>query len=168
LKPKDVERAAEAIAAAQFARCGFAITVQYGPNQPEFDLIVARGDHMLKVSVKGSSDGGWGLTQSHMSGGNYHGAIDAWLKTHGSRTVLCLVQFMGVPLKEMPRVYLATPTEIGVWLKSAAGGRGQTVLDERHVWSMSKFVPKGTVDQIPQGWLFTEQRVDEVFAAFQI
>jgi hypothetical protein len=56
--------AAEALAAAQFARCGFDVSIQYGANQPEYDLIVARDDQMLKVSVKGSRDGSWGLTQS--------------------------------------------------------------------------------------------------------
>ena len=54
--------AAEALTAAQFARCGFDVSVQYGANQPEYDLIVAKGDQMLKVSVKGSQDGRWGLT----------------------------------------------------------------------------------------------------------
>jgi hypothetical protein len=49
--------AAEAIAAAQFARCRFDVSVQYGANQPEYDLIVAKDDRMLKVSVKGSQDG---------------------------------------------------------------------------------------------------------------
>lgn len=56
--------AAEAVAAAQFARVGFDISVQYGANQPEYDLAVIHGDEMLKVSVKGSKDGSWGLTQS--------------------------------------------------------------------------------------------------------
>lgn len=34
--------AAEAAAAALFARAGFDVSVQYGANQPEYDLIVAR------------------------------------------------------------------------------------------------------------------------------
>jgi hypothetical protein len=55
--------AAEAAAAALFARCGCDVSVQYGADQPEYDLVVARGPKMLKVSVKGSKDGGWGLTQ---------------------------------------------------------------------------------------------------------
>ena len=58
--------AAEAFVAAQFARYGIDVSVQYGANQPEYDLIAAQGDKMLKISVKGSQDGGWGLTQ----GGN--------------------------------------------------------------------------------------------------
>ena len=64
LSPRNISVAAEAIAAAQFARCGFDVSVQYGANQPEYDLIIANGDALLKVSVKGSQDGGWGLTQS--------------------------------------------------------------------------------------------------------
>jgi len=58
-----VATAAEALAAAQFARCGYDISVQYGANQPEYDLVAARGDKMMKISVKGSQDGAWGLTQ---------------------------------------------------------------------------------------------------------
>src|ERR1700690_1396973 len=88
--------AAEAIAAAQFARCGFDVSVQYGANQPEYDLIVAKADNLLKVSVKGSKDGSWGLTQSFLAHADYHGAIDKWLERHGLRTVFCLVQFRNV------------------------------------------------------------------------
>lgn len=39
--------AAQAVAAAQFARCGFGVSVQYAANQPEYDLIVAKGDTLL-------------------------------------------------------------------------------------------------------------------------
>src|SRR5438309_6652968 len=90
-----VSVAAEAIAAAQFARCGFDVSVQYGANQPEYDLIVAKGDNLLKVSVKGSQDGSWGLTQTFLkkASADYHGAIELWLRRHGLKTVFCLVQF---------------------------------------------------------------------------
>jgi len=104
--PWHIAAAAEAFAAAQFARCGFDVSMQYGADQPEYDLIVSKGDNMLKVSVKGSQDGGWGVTQGYLrqatalSGKkpDYHGAIDLWLKRHGSRTVLCLGQFWDVPM----------------------------------------------------------------------
>jgi hypothetical protein len=43
---------AEAFVAAQFARYGIDVSVQYGANQPEYDLIATRGDQMLKISVK--------------------------------------------------------------------------------------------------------------------
>ena len=49
--------AAEAAAAALFARCGYDVSVQYGANQPGYDLIVAQGSRILKVSVKGSQTG---------------------------------------------------------------------------------------------------------------
>ena len=52
--------ASEAIAAAQFARCGYDVSVQYGADQPEYDLVIAKGHSLLKVSVKGSQDLGWG------------------------------------------------------------------------------------------------------------
>lgn len=56
---------AEAFAAAMFARSGYDVSVQYGANQPEYDLIAVNEDKMLKISVKGSQDGAWGLTQSY-------------------------------------------------------------------------------------------------------
>lgn len=40
--------AAEAIAAALFARCGLDVSVQYGANQPEYDLMVTKDDRFLK------------------------------------------------------------------------------------------------------------------------
>ena len=52
--------AAEALVAAQFARYGIDVSVQYGANQPEYDLIATKGDKMLKISVKGSQDGSRG------------------------------------------------------------------------------------------------------------
>jgi len=74
-----VATAAEAFAAAQFARCGWDVSVQYGANQPEYDLVAVDGERILKISVKGSKDGAWGLTQSFISNADYHGAADAWL-----------------------------------------------------------------------------------------
>lgn len=99
-----VATAAEAFAAAQFARCGWDVSVQYGANQPEYDLVAVDGERMLKISVKGSQDGGWGLTQSHISDANYHGAADAWLKKHSKKTIFCLVQFKGVAVDGLPRM----------------------------------------------------------------
>ena len=156
-----VATAAEAFAAAQFARCGWDISVQYGANQPEYDLVAVDGDRMLKVSVKGSKDGGWGLTQSHISNADYQAAADAWLAKHYRKTVFCLVQFKGVPVTELPRMYLAAPSEIAQWLKAAAAGRGDTILYERHAWT-SRARAAGTIDLIPERWRFTEARLEEV------
>jgi hypothetical protein len=155
--------AAEAITAAQFARCGFDVSVQYGANQPEYDLIVARGERMLKVSVKGSQDGGWGLTQSHLKEANYQGAIDTWLKRHGSQTVFCFVQFYGVELLTMPRLYLARPSEVAERLRATSKGRGDSILYEDHTWG-PRAAGAGTVERIPASWLFTMERIEQLLA----
>lgn len=164
---RHVAVAAEAVAAALFARCGFDISVQYGANQPEYDLMVARGERILKVSVKGSKDGGWGLTQSHMKSetkADYHGAIERWLKLHKPRTVFCFIQFHGVAVDQMPRAYLATPTEVAGRLRATAKGRGDTILYEKKAWT-AKAHAAGTVEEIPQSWRFTPQRVLELLDA---
>jgi len=159
-----VATAAEAFAAAQFARCGWDVSVQYGANQPEYDLVAVDGDRILKISVKGSKDGGWGLTQSYISKADYHGAADIWLRKHSKKTVFCLVQFQGVLSTELPRMYLATPPEIAAWLKAAAAGRGDTILSEKHVWT-NRAHAAGTIDEIPPHWKFTEKRLNEIASA---
>ncbi len=158
---RNVGVAAEALCAAQFARCGFDISVQYGANQPEYDLIVAKGDNLLKVSVKGSKDGSWGLTQSFLKQANYHGAIEAWLQRHGSTTVLCLVQFKNVAIGDLPRIYLARPMEIAQRLRDTAKGRGDTILYEDHSWS-ARASAAGTIERIPPTWMFSCARIHEL------
>lgn len=153
---------AEAFAAAIFARCGFDISVQYGANQPEYDLMIVRDDRSLKVSVKGSKDGDWGLTQSYMKNADYHGAVDMWLKKHKGKTIFCLVQFKGTELGDMPRIYLATPKEIAKRLKDSSKGRGESILYEYHEWT-SRAHGSGTIDKIPDNWKFSPKRIEELF-----
>ena len=153
--------AAEAFAAAVFAQCGMDISVQYGANQPEYDLIVARGEELLKVSVKGSKDGSWGLTQSHLKNADYHGAVDAWLSRHKRKTIVCLVQFKGVSMGEMPRVYLATPRELASRLKAASGGRGDTILYEYYVRG-PRAAGSGTLEELPATWRLSMARIEEL------
>lgn len=189
-----VATAAEAIVAAQFARLGFDVAVQYGANQPEYDLTVTRGDdaQQLKISVKGSNDGGWGLTQTFLQRAakarnqayktenpdkpppkavltpdDYHRAADEWLKKHKAKTALCLVQFIQVPFDQMPHVYLATPAEIAQRLKDSRGGFGDSALK----WNLTRG-PKakgaGTVESLPDEWRISEARVVEVMKALGI
>lgn len=161
--PWHVAVAAEAVAAALFARCGCDVSVQYGANQPEYDLIVARGDRLLKVSVKGSKDGSWGLCQSLITPGkaDYHAAIDKWRQRHCNRVVLCFVQFKGADLLSMPRVYVATPLEVAERLRATANGRGDTILHEQRAWT-SRAYAAGTVDRIPPAWRFSPERVEQM------
>lgn len=49
-----VSVSAESFTATLFAWADDDVSVQYGANQPEYDLIAVRGDKMVKVSVKGS------------------------------------------------------------------------------------------------------------------
>lgn len=155
--------AAEAIAAAQFARCGFDVSIQYGANQPEYDLMVVAGERMMKVSVKGSQDGAWGLTQSFLRDANYHRATVVWLARHKPRTVFCFVQFKSADLQQLPRLYLATPQEVGAVLNGICKGGGSTMLYEDHTWS-SRAKGAGTREMIPSAWVFTKARVDELLS----
>ncbi len=150
--------AAEAFAAGLFARCGYDVSVQYGANQPEYDLIVVKEDKIMKVSVKGSQDGSWGLTQKFKKGATYYQAIDKWLSIHNKGTVYCFVQFKGVSVHEMPRVYLASPDEIASEMKKTVNGRGDTILYERHVHTI-KSQAYGMIDSIPDKWKFSADRI---------
>jgi hypothetical protein len=161
--------AAEAIAAAQFARCGYDVSVQYGADQPEYDLIVAKGDQLMKVSVKGSQDGGWGLTQSYLARAteqsgrkaDYHGAIDLWLERHGSKTVFCFVQFEGLSINDLPRMYLASPKDVAQRLRETAKGRGDSILYEHWKWT-ARAHAAGTTETLPPNWSFSEERIQEL------
>lgn len=154
--------AAEAFAAGIIARYGYDVSVQYGANQPEYDLIAVDGDRILKISVKGSQDGSWGLTQSYKKGCDYHEAIALWLASHHKKTVFCLVQFQGVGTNDMPRIYLASPQEIADRMNASAGGRGDTILYENHTWG-PRAASRGTTDRIPDTWAISAKRLDEMF-----
>ncbi len=159
--------AAEAFAAAQLARFAYDVSVQYGANQPEYDLIAVSGEKMLKISVKGSKDGDWGLTQKFKKGRTYHEAIEEWLNGHHKKTVFCLVQFEDVEDTQLPRMYLATPQEIAEVLHKQANGRGDTILHENHVWGPTAEA-YGTVDKIPAEWEMTKERAAYIFNRYGI
>jgi hypothetical protein len=159
--------AAEAIAAAQFARFGYYVSVQYGANQPEYDLMVELNDKILKVSVKGSKDGAWGLTQKYKKGRTYHEAIQEWLNNHHKKTIFCLVQFENVDDKQMPAMYLATPKEIAEVLCRQRNGEGDTILYENHKWG-PQATAFGTTDKLPAEWEFTKDRARYMFDTYGI
>ena len=162
---------AEGIAGFQFARCGFDVSVLSGPNKPWYDLLVAKADNLLKVAVKGSDDGGWSQIDSYLNraadlSGNknsYEGAIDLWLDHHGSRTVCCLVQFEGVAIDELPRMYLASPSEIAPILRESAERLGTSTLYEKYEW---KSGASGMVQSLPLTWAFSAQRVQELLGGY--
>ena len=61
----------------------------------------------MKVSVKGSQDGGWGLIQNYKSTKvTYVEAAELWARSQSPKIIYCLVQFKDVKFGECPRVYL--------------------------------------------------------------
>jgi len=161
--------AAEGIAAAQFARCGFDVSVQYGVEKPKYDLVVAKGGRLLKVIVKGSQDGVWNLIQPYAERGtdrapsraDYQRGIDSWLDNHGSRTVCCLVQLEGVAIDELPRIYLATPKEIAQRLRETEPGLGGLMLLEAAERESAAQQAPGR-NTIPASWRFSLKRIEEM------
>ena len=165
ISPWHIGIAAEAFAAAVFSRYGYDVSVQYGANQPEYDLIAVSGDKMLKISVKGSQDGSWGLTQGVKRECDYHEAVERRLSVHHRKTIFCLVQFKDTMPNEMPRMYIATPEEIAEQLNASAGGRGETILYENHTWG-PRAVGYGTTDKIPEIWAVSAERLAYCFDLF--
>lgn len=161
MTPYHVKVAAEAFAAGLFAQAAYDILVQYGADQPQYDLVVSRGKVIKKVSVKGSQTGAWGLAQSYLKKANYPAAIDSWLSIQGKEIILCLVQFKGIKLGECPRIYLATPKEIAERLKNECNRRGATILYEDHAWG-ARAIGAGTRDKLPDSWRFSIERLEEL------
>ncbi len=161
MTPYHVKVAAEAFAAGLFAQGGCDVSVQYGADQPQYDLIVSREGVTKKVSVKGSQEGKWGLAQKYLKQANYEAAIDSWFSIQGEGSILCLVQFKGITLGECPRTYLATPKEVAEKLKSECKGRGATILYEDHVWT-NRAIGAGTHDKLPDSWRFSIDRLQEL------
>jgi hypothetical protein len=159
---------AEGIAAAQFARCGFDVLVQAGRDKPWYDLVVTKAGNLLKVSVKASETGEWALTSGFTrriaeTNGmriDCKSAIDMWRAGYGSRTVCCLVQFDGVAIHELPRIYLASPDEIAAAMRQTADRTGRCTLLEMYEWAGSDGAR--TVEMLPEKWHFSQARVQEL------
>lgn len=160
---------ANGIAAAQFARCGFDVMIQSGPDKPWYDLVVTRGGNLLKIGVKASENGRWRLAESYLVRAAHANskkpdiqhAIRMWLDIHGERTIYCLVQFEGVSLNQLPRIYLATPAEIARRMRDTAERTGEPLLYETYDWTSpdSGFT---AIETLPSSWLFSHDRIQEL------
>jgi hypothetical protein len=159
---------AEGIAAAQFARCAFDVLVQAGRDKPWYDLVLTKAGNLLKVSVKASDNGEWALTSgftrrvAETNGMRIDplSAIDMWRAGYGSRTVVCLVQFEGAAIHELPRIYLASPDEIAAAMRDTVARTGRCTLLEMYEWT----APSGarSVEMLPEKWHFSQARVQEL------
>lgn len=160
---------AAGIAAAQFARCGFDVMMQAGPDKPWYDLVVTKFGNLLKIGVKATEDGCWRLAESYLLRAAHANprkpdiqhAIRMWLDTHGERTVYCLVQFEGISLNQLPRLYLATPAEIARRMRDTVERRGEPVLFEQYDWT-SPETGFTALEALPPSWHFSMDRIHEV------
>lgn len=160
---------AAGIAAAQFARCGFDVMNQAGHDKPWYDLVVTKGPNLLKIGVKASEDGRWHLAESYLqratkssaSKAEIQRAIALWVDIHGERTVYCLVQFQGVALNQLPRIYLATPAEIARRLRESVDRKGDASLYEHYEYTDAGSGAR-EIETLPNSWLFSHERIQEV------
>jgi hypothetical protein len=152
--------AAEGFAAGLLAHAGYNVLVQYGANQPLYDLVAMKKDRVLKISVKGTQLKGWALTGHLKNGRSYAEAADAWLENQGVDLVFMFVQFCGVQLGAMPPVYVARAHEVAEHLKAVRGSKGDTTLRWNHLWKNG--CAKGSTDTVPDHWAFSRMRVDMV------
>lgn len=157
---RQCEIAAESYAACLLAQAGYDVLVQYGANQPHYDLVAENAGRFLPISVKGSQDGGWMLAVKYKNeGATYHDAIDSWLAAQRNDVIFVFVQFAGVALGAPPRVYVARPEEIAAHMKTQCNGRGHGALHEnqRQIRPGSKYDHR-----LPDNWRFSEERLKEV------
>jgi hypothetical protein len=160
MTPYQVNVAAEAYAAVVMSQAGYDVAMQYGTTQPDWDILATKAARILKISVKGSQDGGWGLFQSHIQEANYHGALDTWFGCQPEDLVYFLVQFINVAVGETPRCYVCNPREILEHMHTTRGGYGYTSLRERHTYKSG--VASGYTDIIPERWTISQARIDSI------
>lgn len=157
---RQCEIAAESYAACLLAQAGYDVLVQYGANQPYYDLVANKDKRFLPISVKGSQDGGWMLAVRYKKeDSSYHDAIDNWLASQRDDVIFLFVQFIHVSIGDAPRVYIARSAEIANHMKSQCHGRGHGALQEDY----QRDHPNSKYDhKVPQAWLFSQKRIDEI------
>jgi hypothetical protein len=158
--PYQVNVAAEAFTAVFMSQAGYDVAMQYGTTQPNWDILATKGERVLKLQVKGSQDGAWGIFQGYIQNADYHGAVAAWHAVQLPDLVFLLVQFRDVAVGGAPRCYIARPAEIVAHMQTTRAGHGQTTLYENYAYARG--VGVGHVDVIPASWLATLERIDEI------
>lgn len=164
MTPHQVSIAAEAFAASILAQAGYDVLVQYGANQPDYDLVAVSPERIGKISVKGSSDGGWALAISHKKKGeniSYHEALSGWRDRQKEDVLFVFVQYRHVALGEAPRVYVAPLGELHDHMYGQRNGQGHLALfeDYRRDHPKSQFT-----DRVPSSWVFSEERLKAVMS----
>ena len=167
ISTRQVSLAAENMAAAQFALCGFDVVEQPTLSRSFYDLGVSRSGEMLKVSVHGSLEGFWDLVDPYIEKApelattvDCHQGIDTWLERHSSSVVCCLVQFETSNLTGMPRMYLASAAEVARTLHESTDKLGDSALYEQ--FEIMEASGAQTVESLPERWRFSQGRIAEL------
>ncbi len=157
---RQCEIAAESYAAYLLAQAGYDVLIQYGANQPLYDLIANKGKRFLPISVKGSQNGAWPLAVKFKKNSpTYHDAIDRWLESQHSYIIFIFVQFKDVTSGTSPRAYIARPKEIAKYMKTQCDGRGHASLQE----DCKKDHPNSIYShKIPNKWKFLQKSIDSL------
>ena len=157
---RQCEIAAESYTACLLAQSGYDVLVQYGANQPDYDLVAVKRKRILKISVKGSQDGGWMLSVKYKAKDvSYLQAVDIWLRKQQQDVVFAFVQFADVALDGSPRVYIARTRDVARQLKASRDGRGYGALQE----DRRRHHPKSIYDEkIPIQWHVSLKRIDRI------
>ena len=157
---RQCEIAAESYSTCLLAQSGYDVFVQYGAHQQHYDLVALKGERTIRISVKGSQDGGWMLAVGYKTKENtYHDAIRDWLAAQPLDAVFMFVGFIGVSPGEAPRAYVATPPEIAAHMNQQYLARGHTALDEDNptYYPRSKYE-----DKLPDAWRYSTERIDTI------
>ena len=73
----------------------------------------------------------------------------------------CLVQFKGVDIDQLPRIYLASPWEVAQRLRETADRLGGSMLHEQYEWTSAE-TGLSTLETLPLNWLFSRARIQEL------
>lgn len=166
---RSLSASGEGIALAQFARCGYDVLAHAGHDKPMHDLSVSRAGRLLKISVKASNDGQWGFAEpffrqrsdDHDNRLASIKAVNLWRDSQFSGTVCCLVQFDGIALDHMPRLYLAAPGELTARMHESIERTGSASLREEYEWR-SPIERITRVERLPSAWRFSPQRIEQL------
>ncbi len=157
---RQCEIAAESYTACLLAQAGYDVLVQYGANQPHYDLVADKDQRFLPISVKGSQDGGWMLAVKYIRDGvGYLDAIDLWQAQQRPDVIFVFVQFIYVALAAAPRVYVARPPEIASHMKTQRKAKGHGALFENYLRDHPR---SGYSDKLPDDWPFSKERIDAI------
>jgi len=71
------------------------------------------------------------------------------------------VQFEGVSLNQLPRIYLATPADIARRMRETVERRGEPVLFEQYDWTCRE-TDLTAIEALPSSWVFSMDRIHEL------